>query len=261
MPESTSQRRARLASYAPLRVTARLRCGVISDGLLPLDGALYAAAHREALGAKTASLPRASATEGDGLARHLPLKRIPIAKMPDRWTPDFYYAASAAQWPPQVAEGLDHWTKRLDSQYVELLERQRAKISTSGGTYRGYRMPVPYRHALAVTWYVVGEPLEIRRLLALVTHVGKKTAMGWGVVQDWTVEPHAQDWSVTGPDGQLMRPIPQDGGLLYGVCPPYWLPRHQVPCQIPGSTMTRDADRYGGSGRTSTTRRQVAQNT
>lgn len=233
MPESTSQRRARLASYVPLRITASLRCGVISDGLLPIDGALYAAAHRLALGAKTASLPRASAQEGDGLASHLPIKRIPIAKMEGHWTPDFYYAASVAQWPARVADGLEHWTKKLDSRYVELMEHQRARVPTSGGTYRAYRMPVAYRHALSACWYVVGEPTEIRRLLSRVTHLGKKTAQGWGAVIDWQVEPWAEDWSVTGPDGRLMRPVPEPGGLLYGVVPPSWLPRHQVPCRLP----------------------------
>ena len=43
----------------------------------------------------------------------------------------------------------------------------------------------------------------------------------------------AEDWSVTGPDGRLMRPVPDADGLLYGIVPPYWLPRHQVPCRLP----------------------------
>lgn len=228
--------RARGRGFTPLRITARLRCGVISDGYLTLDGALYAAAHREALAPQVATYSRASAVTGESRATRLPIMRIAIPKMAAQWTPDFYYAASVAQWPAQVAEGVDHWTKKIDSKYIDLLEHQRARVPTSGGTYRAYRMPVAYRHALRVIWYVVGEPVEIRRLLTMVTHLGKKTSQGWGCVAKWMVESHDEDWSVTGPDGRLMRPVPQEGGLPCGIVPPYWLPRHQIPCRLPTLT-------------------------
>jgi len=66
------------------------------------------------------------------------------------------------------------------------------------------------------------------------TDLGKKREMGWGAVIDWTVEACADDYSVTGPQGELMRPIPDPAGTVYGIRPPYWLPRHQVPCRVPG---------------------------
>lgn len=234
MPETTSQRRARLASYVPLCITARLRCGVITDGALPIDGALYFAQHRLAMGARTVSVPGAPAFAGDGAPSLLPLKRIGTTPIPGiSPMPAFYYAASVAQWPAVVADGVDHWTKKLDTRYADLLAPQRARVPTSGGPYRAYRMPVAYRHALSVCWYVVGEPVEIRQLLSLVTHLGKKTAQGWGAVIDWTVAPAAADWSVTGPEGQLMRPIPDPAGVPTPIVPPYWLPRSVVPCRVP----------------------------
>lgn len=233
MTKAAKARRAeikdRVASYQPLKVTARLRCGVIADGLLPLDAVLYFAAHRRAFpGERIVSLSRDLVPSSDERVPLLPLKRVPTGT-----SPDFFYAASAAQWPAETTEGIAHWTKQFRTRYTDLLEPPRAKLNTSGGAYRGYRMPVAYRHALALTWFVVGEPIEIRELLALVTHLGKKTVQGWGAVIDWTVAPHDHDWSVTGPNGEVMRPVPQEGGILHGVRPPYWLPRHQLPCALP----------------------------
>jgi CRISPR type IV-associated protein Csf3 len=94
-------------------------------------------------------------------------------------------------------------------------------------------MPTPYRHALAVSWCVVGEPEQIRALLQLVTHLGKKTEMGWGAVADWSVEPSSVDWSVRDAAGRLMRPVPAETGMLYGYRPPYWHPRNQTTCEMP----------------------------
>lgn len=232
MSECRTARRARVASYIPLRITARLRCGVISDGLLPFDGLIDAAAHREQLGAHLLTLSRQRAIVDDPLEASITC-RLPIKRIAIQGAPDFYYAASCAQWPAAVADGVDYWTKRLDSRYVEFLPDQRARVSTSGGRYRGYRMPIYYRHALSVSWYVVGEPVALERLLSLVTHIGKKREMGWGAVIDWRIEAQQEDWSVTGPRGELMRPVPDPAGTPYGLRPPYWLPRNIIPCRLP----------------------------
>lgn len=237
MSSANQRRLARRASERPLVITARLRCGIISDGFLPIDSVLYYAAHRDLFpGEQVSTHPRALTVRAEGDTRivgPLPLKRL------NGQAPDWYYAASCAQWPSVVADGIDHWTKRVDSRYVELLAEQRARISMSGGRYRAYRMPLVYRHALTVHWHVVGDREAVTRLLELVTHLGKKPSMGWGAVMEWVVEPCAEDWSVTGRDGQLMRPVPHAAGLLYGIRPPYWLPSHQVPCALPsGSGLT-----------------------
>lgn len=235
MPESRSQRRARVASYIPLRVTATLRCGVISDGWLPFDAILYYAQHAATLIApRVATVPRARTVQEDAdaaTAGTLPLKRLAGD------TPHWYHAASCAVWPSHVADGIDYWSKRLDQSQVDLLApaATRAKIPISGGPYRGYRMPVHYRHALSLTWYCVGDPARIVPLLRLVRGLGKKTAHGWGRVIAWDVQASPEDWSVTGPDGRLMRPIPSEdpAAPIYGLRPPYWLPRHQQPCRLP----------------------------
>lgn len=224
------RRKERKASYRPLVITARLRCGIVSDGLLPIDAILYYAQHRQANpGGRIMTTSRASAQVwGEGV---LPLV-LPIQRL-NGGRPEWYYAASCARWSEPAAEGLDYWTKRVDVAQAHFVETT-ARVPISGGRYRAYRMPTPYRHALGVSWCVVGEPEQIRGLLHLVTHLGKKTEMGWGCVMEWSVEPASEDWSVRATDGSLTRPVPVDaGGILYGYRPPYWHPRNQTMCEMP----------------------------
>lgn len=215
----------------PLKITAALQCGVIADAFLPIDGLIYYYAHREAYGVQDVTLPGQQAGVGPHIA-------IPLAK---RNTDDprrrWYYAASFAQWEGTVARGQDHWNKRFDQAHADLVSfgDRRGKVIVEAGTYRAYHMPVYYRHALAVSWYVVGDPEHIERLLAHATHIGKKPAQGYGAVLRWSVEPWPHDWSVRGPGGQLMRAVPSsDGtGMLTGFRPSYWLPKNQARCHVP----------------------------
>lgn len=222
--------RARNASYRPLKITAWLRCGIVGDPLQPIDGILYYAIHRRDRrgDGRLMSRPKASAVECGADDPHL---RLPL-KIRAGDTRDWYYAASGAIWPPHVADGTDYWVKRVDVAQAHFAAVT-AKVPISGGRYRGYRMPIPYRHALSVSWYVVGDPEEIRQLLSLVTHVGKKTEMGWGAVIRWEVEPTDDDYSERDAAGQPTRPLPDQAGILYGIRPPYWHPRNQTLCVLP----------------------------
>lgn len=95
-------------------------------------------------------------------------------------------------------------------------------------------MPVFYRHALDVSWYMVADIDAIRDLLTKVTHIGKKTSQGWGRINYWTVEEWESDCSTYDRDGNLMRSIPDDSGILYGIRPSYWSRDNQTVCIIPG---------------------------
>lgn len=210
--------------YEPLKITAYPRCGIVTDEHLPIDGILLYAAMRERYG------PLLLTTPGD-----VPVKEmvdLPLAKAgaEDAW----YYAASFVQWPERVADGRAYWHKRADQQYTAVVDfgKRRGKINNKAGRYKSYRMPVFYRHALSVSWYVVGDRGEIGRLLSTMTHVGKKTAYGWGRIIRWQVEPWPEDWSVHR-NGRLMRAVPGEGGTLHGYRPPYWLPENQTPCRLP----------------------------
>lgn len=224
----TISNRAKRRGYRPLQITAHLQSPVVGDPLLPIDAVLYYAAHREALGARWVSLPgELQPSEGERVS--LPLLVV------DGHGPQWYYAASSAVWSEPYADGVDHWTCRFDSQLLDLIQLPKGRLNTASGRYRGYRMPVYYRAALSVRWYVVGEPETITRLLTCgVTHLGKKTSQGWGAVLRWEIEPCEHDWSVTGPDGRLMRPVPDPAGtMLVGYRPPYWLRSRQTICRMP----------------------------
>jgi hypothetical protein len=202
-----------------------LRCGVISDATLPIDAILFYAAARARWGGQVLTQP------GAGLIRAehgnlLPLKRVHGIQ--------WYYHASFARWPEHVAEGQDHWNKRLDVSLISLLDDAKRRIDVSGGRYRSYHMPIFYRHALAVWWYVCGERDGITRLLSMTTHLGKKYAQGWGRVTRWEIEPLAEDWSIYAPDGRPLRAIPDPRGTLYtGYRPSYWDAHNQAICRMP----------------------------
>lgn len=215
--------------FNPLKITAYLQCGVISDPYLPIDGVLYYQVMREQHGEQTLTLPGQSF---GGPADHsLPLKKL------NTNTRQWFYAASFAVWPAHTTEGTDHWNKRLDVSLIELVDWQgkKARFDVAAGRYKSYHMPVFYHSALYVDWYVVGDKAEIEQLLRTMMNLGKKTAQGWGAVNRWQIEPVAEDWSVYSGTGRLMRAIPSDnpGAPIYGLRPSYWLPSHQFPCRLP----------------------------
>ncbi len=210
----------------PLKITAHPRCGVITHPNMPIDGILLYAAMAMHYGSQVVTTPGA-ANKAAGGRFDLPLAVVNEG-------PQWYYAASFAVWPSAVADGRDYWNKRADQQYTDIVDfgRRRGVINNAAGDYKSYHMPVYYRHALEVSWYVVGDRDEIRRLLATMTHIGKKSSQGWGRVNEWRVEPWGEDWS-TWRDGRLMRAIPDAAGQRHGYRPPYWLPENQARCRLP----------------------------
>lgn len=216
-------------SMEPLKVTAHLRTGVISDQWLPLDAILLYQANRETLGPEVATLPGGIDIPG---MNALPLGIIhPGRKL-------WYYACSWARPQPWwVAEGRDHWNKRFDQGFAHLVDfkGRRGKVIIEQGQYRAYHMPVFYRVADRVRWYCVGDKIEIEALLSTVTHLGKKRSQGWGRVIRWEVESWTEDWSVWR-EGKLTRGVPADDvmdkGVFdfihYGLRPSYYQPENQI---------------------------------
>jgi CRISPR type IV-associated protein Csf3 len=219
-------------AFKPLKITATLQCAMIGDTCLPIDGVLYYQSHRETFGAQMFTTPGASDPRYAGSSQALPLMRC------DEHGPNWYYAASFAQWPEAVADGSDYWNKRFDAGLSDLVDfgARKARVEIGSGPYKAYHMPVFYRHALEVSWYVVGEPDLIRSLLSCCTHLGKKTSQGWGAVLKWNLARHSKDWSVRDDQGRLMRAIPANAGILTGFRPSYWLPKNQTLCDIPPSS-------------------------
>jgi CRISPR type IV-associated protein Csf3 len=217
-------------SFEPLKITAQLQTAVIGDVFLPIDGILYYQAHREAFGAQEVTFSGSSDKRYEISSEALPLARC------EEHGPYWYYAASFAQWPTALAEGSDHWNKRFDAGLSDMVDfgKRKARVDVASGPYKAYHMPVFYRHALEISWYVLGERRGVERLLSCCTHIGKKMAQGWGSVLAWNVAPHHADWSVRGENGKVMRAIPDASGILTGFRPSYWLAKNQTVCLLPG---------------------------
>jgi CRISPR type IV-associated protein Csf3 len=206
-----------------LRIRAYLQCGVVSNGWIPFDAILFFIKMRERYGSQDITIPGSKQHEKAGV--ELPFER---REKLGEW----YYACSFAQWPEQIADGCDHWNKKFDSKLMDYLE-WRGKINIGSGKYRAYHMPIFYRHALWLNWYAVGDRNEIEHLLPFVTHIGKKYSQGWGRIVKWEIEKADFDWSEHDENGNVMRSLPSETGILYGIRPSYWLRENQVECILP----------------------------
>ena len=205
-----------------------MRSNVIADRWLPLDGILFYQAHRHALGPEPLTKPGGASKPHRNIT--VPLKCI------NPGTEDWYYACSWARPQPWwVAEGRDAWVKRFDSRLSDIVDFQgrRGKVIIEEGTYKAYHMPIYYRSALRIEWYCVGDKVGIKHLLERMTHIGKKSAQGWGRVAKWDVVSWPHDWSCSGPNGEYMRGLlevdPQRPGnfIQYGIRPSYYKRENQ----------------------------------
>jgi len=203
----------------PIKVTAHMRTGQIAttDMFLPLDSVLAFAWMRAHHPAKL----DVEFTPEDYIEPDLPLAR--------RGRGDArYWACSFACGEPR-GEEVVYWHKRFDeefgTEYVDFQGR-RGKVDIKAGHYKSYRTPLVVVLMPKVEWYAVGDKDEVERLLALVTHLGKKRSQGYGRVQKWTVESWSEDLS-------HLRAIPDpDGDYEMGIRPPYWWSDQWSRCRL-----------------------------
>lgn len=212
-----------------LEITAYPLCGIVSsDAFLPLDSILNFVVMRERYG------PQELTTPGKQTIAKPALDGIfEVREKGDSW----YYAASFAQWSEKTAQGKDEWTKRFDSEFGDFIDFQgkRGKVKINAGRYKAYRMPVFYKHALEIIWYVVGDIQGIHKLLRHVTHIGKKYSQGWGRIRKWEIKEIPNDWSER-KNGKPTRSLPKKDGILWGIRPSYWDPENQIECELPDFT-------------------------
>ena len=208
--------------FESLHIRAYLQCGVNGEKLFPFDQILFYLAMRDRYGVEPVTAPLAVLGIEPVV---LPLKVLNPGSL-------WFYAASYAQWPNAHADYITHWHKRFDLSFVSLIsgqERQRS-VRVDAMRYKSYRMPQFLRHAIYIDWYCVGDRQEIERLLSSCLWIGKKTAQGDGAVLRWEVEAWPEDWSVYGPNAQLMRAIPSNSGPIMGIRPSYYDRVNQTHC-------------------------------
>jgi len=209
--------------FRPLRITATLGTPIVGDPCLPLDGILLSASMAAKYGEWGVSLP--------GELPPVDYDVVPIQRI--EHGDDWFFACSFAAWDTHI-EGTDHWNKRLDTQYAELIAGGH-KVNEGSGKYKAYHSRIFYRHAHRITWELIGDPDAILRLLPL--RIGKKTAMGWGKINRWSIDP-IEAFTLITDEGVPTRAVPEsymrdwisthgvfslDTAYAYrAVRPPYW---------------------------------------
>lgn len=215
----------------PLVVTARLVNGVAaSDPWTPtIDGILAYWAMLERLGPESFAL-------GQALSDLPPVDGLPL-EIIHHGAP-WWYACSLPLYR-EVAQAVRPYSRRFDRQMAEkhLLYGKSGRVETKAGPYKEARLSVLQRITPSISWHVIGEGEEIRRLLRRCHWIGKYRSSGFGEVSAWFVE--------TGGDPEIARhhrPLPVEYATLVGIDgitmpagyrPPIHSPRNQTMCVLP----------------------------
>lgn len=191
----------------PLRVTAKLASGLACQYPLALDGLLAA------LVAAREDYPPPS------LETRVP----PPESLPLLWHPAGCHHASQAHLVVGSYETI-RWSRKAPS-LLELAELTSADKVQLGGRWKAYWMPL--RKVLPVgmvlTWWAVGDLRGVAELLRHCFALGQKRNAGHGCVSRWTVEPWAEDWSLTRPadDGSGRQVVSRN--LPAALAPEGWM--------------------------------------
>ena len=214
-----------------------------SDGIIMLDGILYHAWFAkyapEAL--ETGEWDNKIMERGDKGHVGLPLRQNRYQNIDG-----YYYSASCGIYKTELTE-VDYYHKKpnfFDGDKIDKLNMDKGIISDSVGTHRAYRVPcrIIVVEDGIIEFFACGRKEAIEELLTYIPSIGKKNAMGYGMVREWLVEEVNEDYSLRHPDYGLMRPMPvgeikidEDEGIkrLYNRCPPYHKKGSEVLCYIP----------------------------
>lgn len=140
----------------------------------------------------------------------------------------------------------EYWHKRYPTHRAYFGDKINA--DTSAGRWKEYRTPVNAQQVDRLHALVIGNADEIKRLLQLVTHIGKKGSMGYGRVARWMVTPT----TCTLDDVLSLRAVPvayysgrRPVGTLSlnrGWTPPYWYSPWWADCLVPERTANGHVD-------------------
>ena len=205
----------------PLRIAATLTEGLFLPSLmLHLDGVLAAA------WADIQGLPKPG-MDGELVKIEIPLQREPEGR---------FHLASC--FIPQFVVSETQFTNRRP--VIEAAQRfggpKLTRLDMATGVNKAYRVArsVGIPAAREVHAYCIGDKAHVEQLLAHVTHLGKRRAVGLGQVRRWRVEVMQPDdlWDgfpVLSREGFALRPLPLDyPGLVVGrvedmgLTYPYW---------------------------------------
>lgn len=202
----------------PLRVTAELDTAVACDRAIHLDALLAAA-----VALRDGMAPAAHA--GEMVDIEIPVERSACGR---------YHLASVGLSETETHE-LKYINRRFPIAEAQWLgDKKLRRIDLSAGPQKHFRIPLETRHPREgrVLFYAVGDGAAIERLMALITHLGRRRAVGLGRVRMWYVELCApwEGFPVLSAEGRALRNLPLDTpGLRKVECGferlsyPYWL--------------------------------------
>lgn len=216
-------------SFEPIRITAHLAQGYsAADRWSPaIDGILAYWKARELFGPEEFALH----ASGQGA-----LSTIGLELASEEHGGLWWWQASA----PVIREAevfARHYHRRFDEHaaYGVLPETTR-KVETAAGPYKAYRNQRLVRLVPELTWHVVGDIVEVQRLLERCAYIGHGIARGWGEVTRWEFAPGDENVA------RFHRPLPRafaaehgiDGMLMdWGIRPPGRAKAHQELCVMP----------------------------
>jgi len=118
------------------------------------------------------------------------------------------------------------------------------RVQLSAGATKSYRIPgeVAWAERDVIRWYAIADADAVREILLVVTHLGKRRAVGRGAIDRWEVEP-CESWGEGFPvvhDGKPVRPLPADypglhePSLAYSTLSfPYYQHERETLCAVP----------------------------
>lgn len=108
---------------------------------------------------------------------------------------------------PSWATTHDHRRRPAVEEMVQWSEAKRLEIG--GGPRAARNLKFPATTVRTLRWYAVGDGDKVRALLSRhVPAIGKLARTGSGRVKEWIVEETGNDWSTSGPNGEVMRRLP-----------------------------------------------------
>lgn len=212
----------------PLCVRARLTGAISANRPIALDALLMAAV------ATRDDMPPLAVVGEDRAPIEIPLARSQCGRL---------YLASWAEY--EVEEAELRWINRKFpiAEAQTMMDHRVKSIKISAGPQKSHRIPMESFHVRGdeLTWWCMGDAHAIWALLAHVSYLGRKRAVGLGEVRSWTIEA-CEAWPGFPllRDGRPTRSLPIDWPDVgehdrgYAVLtPPYWEHHREEECLMP----------------------------
>lgn len=185
---------------------------------------------------------------GYGLENNLQDEKIDLSKeividIPLKKISDFYACSTSFFVSSNNIKSSEKWYKRWEEQYSSYINATK-KINTGRGAFKNYAVSLPTLQTELACWFVVGNKIEIERLLnKYIFDLGKKRSQGFGKIKKWHILNVNSDYSLK-VDNKPTRQIPTDAlhfdnskvrQLTYKF--PYFASQFSKMCFIPEKNM------------------------